>query len=157
MEFQSKIQQSCYELIKPWMEELFEDALIIQANEPVFYINFGSAVARTEVVPWGDSEAIIATRSQVVTNIEVTPDLLYYLLRENDSLYFGRFALDDANDIIFEHSLVGSTCDQQELKTSVITVVKFADEYDDKIVNRWGGQRALDRQPPGNNGSTTQD
>jgi len=147
MEFQSKVQQSCYEMIKPWMGELFEEALIISDTEPVFFINFGSAVARTEVVPWGDGEAIIATRSQVVTNLEVTPDLLYYLLRENDSLYFGRFALDDANDIIFEHSLVGSTCDQQELKTSVITVVKFADEYDDKIVNRWGGQRALDRQP----------
>lgn len=147
MEFQSKVQQSCYEMIKPWMQELFEESLIISETEPVFFINFGSAVARTEVVPWGDSEAIIATRSQVVTNVEVTPDLLYYLLRENDSLYFGRFALDDTNDIIFEHSLVGSTCDQQELKTSVITVVKFADEYDDKIVNRWGGQRALDRQP----------
>ena len=46
---------------------------------------------------------------------------------------------------MFEHNLIGSTCDKEELKTSVITVVKLADEYDDEIVARWGGQRALDR------------
>jgi len=147
MKFQTDVQKSCYERIIPWMQELFEESLVSSDDEPAFLVNFGSAIARTEVVPWGETEAIIATRSCVVTDVTITPDLMEYLLRENDSLYFGRFAIDEHNDIIFEHSLVGSTCDPQELKTSVVTVVKFADEYDDNLVQRWGGKRALDRHP----------
>ncbi|OLP19263.1 hypothetical protein BST81_05740 [Leptolyngbya sp. 'hensonii'] len=147
MEFVTPVQKSCYEKIKPWMEELFQDAILtMNDREPLFTVNFGSASAFTEVVPWGETEAIVVTQACVVTNIEITPDLMYYLLRENDSLYFGRFSIDSQDDVMFEHSLVGSTCDKQELKTSVITVIKFADEYDDKIVAKWGGQRALDRQ-----------
>ncbi|MDX2099720.1 MAG: YbjN domain-containing protein [Leptolyngbyaceae cyanobacterium bins.59] len=147
MEFITPVQQACYERIKPWMEELFKDAILtFDEKEPLFIVNFGSASAFTEVVPWGEGESIIVTQACVVTDLEITPDLMYYLLRENDSLYFGRFSIDTQDDVIFEHSLVGSTCDKQELKTSVITVVKFADEYDDKIVARWGGHRALDRQ-----------
>jgi hypothetical protein len=39
---------------------------------------------------------------------------------------------------------VGSTCNQKELETSVRAVLEIADRYDDEIVERWGGQRALD-------------
>ena len=40
---------------------------------------------------------------------------------------------------------MGSTCDKPELKTSVSSVVLIADEYDDLIVEKWGGERAIDR------------
>jgi len=143
--FETPAQQACYERITPWIHELFPETVVTVDYSPMFGISLGSAVAQTEVLPWGEDEAIVLTRSYVVTQIEITSDLLYYLLRENDSLYFGRFALDSEDDIVFEHSLVGSTCDLAELRTAVITVVKFADEYDDKIVSRWGGQRAIDR------------
>ena len=46
---------------------------------------------------------------------------------------------------MFEHSLVGESCDRLELNHSVTTVIRIADNYDDEIVVRWGGQRALDR------------
>ncbi|MGP1384187.1 MAG: T3SS (YopN, CesT) and YbjN peptide-binding chaperone 1 [Thainema sp.] len=145
MKFETAAQQVCYEQIVPWMNELFGETLLILDDEPVFINNFGSAVASTKIIPWGDEESLIVTRAYVVTNIDITPDLTYYLLRENDGIYFGRFALDSENDIVFEHSLVGSTCDKKELQNSVMSVIEFADAYDDEIVVRWGGQRALDR------------
>ncbi|NET30443.1 MAG: YbjN domain-containing protein [Cyanothece sp. SIO1E1] len=145
MEFETLPQRACYEKITPWMEELIDASVLTLEDEPVFISNFGSAVASTKVVPWGDEDALIVTRAYVVTDIDITPNLTYYLLRENDGIYFGRFAIDSENDIVFEHSLVGSTCDPEELKTSVTSVIKFADEYDDEIVEQWGGQRALDR------------
>ena len=145
MQFETVAQQRCYDIISPWMDELFGGTVLRLEDEPVFINNFGSAVASTKVIPWGEEEALIVTRAYVVTNIEITPDLTYYLLRENDGIYFGRFALDSENDIVFEHSLVGSTCDRAELQNSVMSVVEFADAYDDEIVSRWGGQRALDR------------
>jgi hypothetical protein len=60
-------------------------------------------------------------------------------------MIFGAFGLDVNGDIIFEHSIVGSTCDKKELESSVRAVLEIADKYDDKIVAEWGGMRALDR------------
>ncbi|MBD0267059.1 YbjN domain-containing protein [Pseudanabaena sp. FACHB-2040] len=145
MEFKTPAQKEIYERISPWMNELFSESVITFEDEPLFIVNFGSAVASTRVVPWGEDEALITTRSYVVTDLEVTPDLTFFLLRENNGIYFGRFALDDENDIVFEHSLVGSACNLIELKHSVMTVIRIADDYDDEIVTRWGGKRALDR------------
>jgi hypothetical protein len=145
MDFQTSAQQACYERISPWMYELFGGSVLTFGDEPLFIINFGSAVTSTRVMPWEGDDALITTRSYVVTDIEIAPELAYYLLRENNGIRFGRFALDSENDVVFEHSLVGSTCDQIELAYSVNTVVKLADDYDDEIVNRWGGKRALDR------------
>jgi hypothetical protein len=73
------------------------------------------------------------------------PIVLHYLLRENDQMRFGAFGIDDANDIFFEYSIVGSTCDRAELKAAVSAVAFTADEYDDQIAGRWGGDRAIDR------------
>lgn len=145
MEFESTAQRACYHRIVPWMEDLFGAAAFVVEDEPLFLITIGSAVASTRVVPWADNDALIITRSFVVTDITVTPELTYYLLRANNGIQFGHFALDAENDIVFEHSLVGLTCDQIELKQSVTTVIRLADDYDDEIVARWGGQRALER------------
>jgi hypothetical protein len=145
MEFESNAQRACYRRIVPWMEDLFGEAAVLFEDEPLFIITIGSAVASTRVAPWGENDALIISRSFVVTDVEITPELSYYLLRANNSIQFGRFALDGENDIVFEHSLVGSTCDQIELKHSVTTVIRLADDYDDEIVARWGGQRALER------------
>ena len=70
---------------------------------------------------------------------------MHFLLRENDRMTFGAFGIDQDGDVFFEHTIVGSTCDKPELKTSVSSVVLIADEYDDLIVEKWGGERAIDR------------
>ena len=72
-------------------------------------------------------------------------DLLHYLLRENEQLRFGAFGVDSDNDICYSHTVVGSTIDKEELQACVMAVVAMADKYDDEIVGRWGGQRAIDR------------
>jgi hypothetical protein len=145
MEFKTPGQQEVYYRILPWMDELFGEFLVVFEDEPLFIVNLGSAVASTRVVPWHDDETLITTRSYVVTDIELTPELSYYLLRENNGIFFGRFAYDAEDDIVFEHSLVGASCDLVELNHSVTTVIRIADNYDDEIVARWGGKRALDR------------
>jgi hypothetical protein len=67
------------------------------------------------------------------------------LLMENGTLRFGAFGIDSEKDIFFEHTIVGSTCDKEELRASVMAVVTNSDDYDDKIVAKWGGQTARDR------------
>ena len=145
MKFETPMQESCYEKVALWMRELFGRFPCAREDVPGLALFMGSALVEVLIFPWGDDEAIINTRSYVVTNVELTPDLMRYLLRENANMRFGAFGIDDKGDIIFEHTIVGSTCDKPELEASVTSVLEIADRYDDKIVDRWGGMRALDR------------
>lgn len=145
MQFQSTMQEACYEKVALWMRELFGKFPCARDDVPGLAVFMGSALVEVFVFPAGENEAVINTRSYVVTEVELSADLMRFLLRENINMRFGAFGIDDQGDVIFEHTIVGSTCDKPELEASVKAVLEIADEYDDKIVERWGGKRALDR------------
>lgn len=146
MEFETEAQQACYENVARWMKELFGEQFTIQRDDtPVIAVTYGSAVSQTGVFPWKESDALVNTRAYVVTGAELTRETLEYLLHRNDDALFGAFGLDDDGDILFEHSLLGSTCTKEDLRVSVMAVLTTADEEDEEIVSRWGGQRAADR------------
>jgi T3SS (YopN, CesT) and YbjN peptide-binding chaperone 1 len=145
MEFASEAQKQCYERIVPWLREVFGGAALVREDRPVIGVARGSAFAQVGVFPWGDADAIITTRAYVVADADLNEELLRFLLHENGGMHFGAFGIDDDGDIFFEHSIVGSTCDKKEIEASVTAVVRAADDYDDLIVARWGGRRALDQ------------
>ncbi|MDY7021159.1 MAG: YbjN domain-containing protein [Cyanobacteriota bacterium] len=145
MKFETSQQETCYEKVEAWMRELYGKFPSPKKDVPGFSLFMGSAQVDVLVFAWGGTDAIITTCSSVVTGVKLTPDLMQFLLRENYNMRFGAFAVDEQGDIVFEHTIVGSTCDKPELKASVNAVLKIADDYDDKIVERWGGKRALDR------------
>jgi hypothetical protein len=145
MKFETLKQEACYEKIERWMRELYGKFPCPKSEVPGLALFMGSAQVEVLVFPWGKDDAIITARSYVVTGAELTPDLMRFLLRENHNMRFGAFGVDERGDIVFEHTIVGSTCDKLELEASVNAVLEIADDYDDKIVERWGGKRALDR------------
>ena len=145
MQFQTAIQEACYNKIATWMRELYGKFPCAREDVPGLAMVMGSALVEVFVFPWEKDDAIINARSYVVTDVELSPDLLHFLLRENNIMRFGAFGIAEHGDIIFEHTIVGSTCDKLELEASVNAVLEIADDYDDKIVERWGGRRALDR------------
>ena len=145
MRFETPAQQECYEKILPWMRDMFGDFAGQHTENPEFAVVVGSALAQTAVFPFGEEESVISTRAYVVTGAELTAELMHFLLRENDRMTFGAFGVDSDGDIFFEHTILGSTCDHEELTSSVSAVVLIADEYDDNIIDRWGGKRAIDR------------
>lgn len=127
------------------MREAFGELMFPRDDTPAFGLIVGSALTHIAVFPWGKDDSIINARSYVVTGVELTPDLQRYLLEKNGEVLFGAFGVDKSGDIFFDHTIVGSSCDKNELKTSVIAVANTADKYDDEIISRWGGQRAVDR------------
>jgi hypothetical protein len=145
MEFETAAQEKIYERVLPWVSDLFGGSVLRKPDAPVIGVMYGSAFAQIGVFPWGEDDAVITTRSYVVTGTDLTPELMRYLLLENAGMRFGAFGIDEEGDVLFEHSIVGSTCDQRELESSVVHVARTADEYDDTIVERWGGERALDQ------------
>jgi hypothetical protein len=80
----------------------------------------------------------------VARGSDLNQQCLEFLLRENHSFVFGAFSVDKEGDIAFSHSILGETCDKDELRHLVLSVAAVADQYDDKIVSRWGGQRGTD-------------
>lgn len=147
IEFQHDAQRATYEKVLPWMRDLFGDYVTVAEDRPVFWVLIGSAWTSTTVYPWGDNYATITSRAWLVTGAELNADLLKYLLRENADMRFGAFGIDADGDILFEHTVVGSTCDKAELRSSVQAVAFTSDKYDDEIVRRFGGTRMIDRQP----------
>ncbi len=143
MEFLTSTQQECFEKIKPWMEELFLSASKPLDDMPVFEVSVGSTFAFVQVAPWHE-DATITARAYVASGADLNTELQLYLLRENDTMRFGAFGVDESGDIIFQHTIIGSTVDKNELKETVANVMRIADQYDDYIVEKWGGKRGLD-------------
>jgi hypothetical protein len=145
MQFESEIQKTVHAKVAGYMKEVFGEQAQARSDRPAFGVQVGSSLTHVVVAPWSEEECVVMVRSYVVYQAELVPELLQYLLRENDSKRFGAFGVDKDGDIFFEHSIVGSTCDKGELKASVLAVVWTADQYDDIIIQRWGGMRESDR------------
>lgn len=146
MQFESEAQKTTYEMIAPWMKELFGEFVMARDEVPVFGLALGTSLTTVMVMPWGDDNSIIAVRSIVVRQPQINLDLAMYLLNHNATFRFGAFGIDSDGDIIFDHTIVGSTCDKPELRASVLATAHTVDKYDDEIVSRWGGTRARDEQ-----------
>lgn len=146
MEFQTPAQQACYTRVSIWVEEFFSHIPWEKLDDPGFGLFMGSAWVEVRILPWHE-DTIINIRSTVVSGAHLTPELLHFLLRQNGQVLFGAFSLSPEDNITFEHTIMGSTCDVEELQASVFAVLKVADQYDDQIVARWGGERALDQTP----------
>lgn len=140
----SPIQQKTLDKVSTWIQSKFEHVPHEPLDEPGFGLFMGSAWVEVKVQPWKE-DTIINVSSSVVSGANVDFDLLNFLLQENDELVFGAFSMDEGGTVRFQHTIVGSTCDPEEFQASVEAVLEVADDYDDQIVEKWGGERALDK------------
>lgn len=140
----SPVHEQTLTKVSNWIKELFSHVPWEPLDEPGFGLFMGSAWVEVKVHPW-KRDTIINISSKVVSGANLHPDLLRFLLNQNDELVFGAFSINPEGDIRFQHTIVGSTCDREELEASINAVLEVSDEYDDRIVKSWGGQRALDK------------
>ena len=117
-----------------------------KVDDALYVIKQGSAYVMITIVPWGRDKAMLRCTAQLVKGINVDGDLAKQLLELNGYLRFGSFAWDPAEEtVLFVHSILGgSTLDPDELMATLRDVALIADEYDDKLVEKYGGQRMLD-------------
>jgi hypothetical protein len=147
MDQANKLKNEVEARVAAWMRELFGTMTQPREGGGLHRVHFGSATVDVSVTPWGEREVVITAQAAVVHGATLQPDLMQYLLQKNGELRFGAFGLDATGDIVFRHSIVGSTCQKEELKASVQQVMLVADLSDDEIVKRWGGRRARDLAP----------
>lgn len=117
-----------------------------KVDDCLFVVKQGSAYVMINVVPWGEEQAMVRCVSQLVKGISMNGKLARQLLELNARLRFGAFAYEPTSQtVLFIHSILGgATLDPDELTATLRDVALIADEYDDKLVEHYGGQRMSD-------------
>lgn len=117
-----------------------------KVDERLYVVKQGSAYVMVNIVPWGNDQAMVRCAAQVVKGIQLTRELAVQLLQLNAHLRFGAFAWDAAeNVVLFIHSILGgTTLDPDELLATLSDVALIADEWDDRLADKYGGQRMQD-------------
>ena len=143
--FSSESQKACFDRVIAFAKEAFPNGVEVADGAPLLSVRSGSAVTFVSVAPMSIEDAVVTVRAYVVSHATITRELAVFLLVANTTTVFGAFGLSAQGDIVLEHNLIGSTLSRQELEASLITIARLADDVDDEIVARWGGERALDR------------
>lgn len=117
-----------------------------KVDDRLYVIKQGSTYVMINIVPWGEDRALVRVAGQLVKGVKMTGQLAKELLHLNSMLRFGAFAFDPEGDLIlFIHSILGGhTLDPDELLATLTDVAIVADEYDDKIIEKYGGQTMRD-------------
>jgi hypothetical protein len=115
-------------------------------DDQLYVIKQGSAYVMISVVPWGENKAMVRCTSQLVKGVDVDGPLAKQLLELNSHLRFGAFAWEPTDQVVlFTHTILGgTTLDPEELMATLRDVALIADEYDDKLMKKYGGQRMID-------------
>jgi hypothetical protein len=143
MDFENAIHRQAHDRVAEYLGELFEEPYHDPENGH-FYVTYGTTVLEIAVDPYGPEEAMVVVMAYCVQGVELEDDLLLGLLELNHHLPFGSFSLV-GRDVFLAHSLFGSALDRGTLLGAIAAVANTSDEYDDRIVARYGGQTALDR------------
>lgn len=134
-----------------------------KVDERLYVIKQGSTYVMINIVPLDNDRAVIRCVAQLVRGVRMDGDLAVQLLHLNAQLRFGAFSYDPVDNLVlFSHSILGGpTLDKDELIITLTDVALVADEYDDKIISKYGGQtmreileeaaleRLLDADPDG--------
>jgi hypothetical protein len=115
-------------------------------DERLYIVKQGSTFVMINVVAIDDDRAQVRCVAQLVKGVDLNEQLAIELLELNGKLRFGGFAYEPKGKLIlFIHSILGgATLDAAELLATVSDVALLADEYDDKIIEKYGGQTMKD-------------
>jgi hypothetical protein len=115
-------------------------------DDRVFVVKQGSTFVMLTVMPMDSDRAQVRCIAQLVKGVNMTPELALELLKLNAKLRFGAFAYaEGARLVLITHSLLGGeTLDADELYSTLADLARVADEYDDQIIEKHGGQRMSD-------------
>ena len=145
-QFQTETQAKVYANVAQILKDQFGAQARPNDQAPQFNIRAGSAFVTVVVSPINDKATVVRAYSWVVTGAESSTELRQFLLEQNFNMRFGGYATEPGTgDILFTHAVLGEGLDTDELMWTVMAVANTADEADDQIVQRFGGQRAVDR------------
>lgn len=141
--FHTPCQERVYLQVRGYLDMLVDEHFD-DAEHCDFYLKYGSTLVEISIEPYGQDDAIVEIVAFCVYGVEPTAGLTRELLRFNAELPMGAFSMVH-NDVFYSHAFLGRRLDPDQLISSLDNVAMVADEHDDIIVEKYGGERALDR------------
>jgi len=111
-------------------------------EDGLYVIKQGSTLVMLSVHSWRQNHAVVRLVAQLVKGVSMEVPLALELLEINAVLRFGAFAYVPAGEVIlFCHTLADrELTDEEEFMETIRDFALVADEYDDRIAARFGGQ-----------------
>jgi hypothetical protein len=148
MEFKTDAHKRVHEKTRDFLHTLFGE-VNVKLMDDTFVLQEGSTFVYVRTFPIGEKKSGVEIFSYVVVDVEVTEQLMRYLLTYNLRLILGAFGLargeGSKGTVLLTHTILGDSMDREELYGSVSAIARVADDLDDQIVTAFGGQTALDR------------
>ena len=148
MEFKTEAHERAYEKTRSYLHTLFGE-VNIKAMDDTFVLQEGSTFVYVRVFPIGDKKSGVEIFAYVVVDVDVTEQLMRYLLTYNLRLILGGFGLargeGDKGSVLLTHTILGNSMEREELYGSVSAIARVADDLDEQIVSAFGGRTALDK------------
>lgn len=141
--FRTPCQEQVYHSVKSYLDELVDEHFD-DAEHCDFYLKYGSTVIEISIYPYEEDDAVVEILAFCVQGVEPSFELATELLRLNVEEPLGAFSMS-GSDIYFSHAFLGRKLQPDQLIASLNHVASVSDEYDEKIVDKYGGQTALDR------------
>lgn len=141
--FHTRCQEEVYRQVKSYLDELVDEHFD-DAEHCDFYLKYGSTVLEISIDPYEEDDAVIEVLAFCVQGVESSYDMTRELLRLNSEIPLGAFSMV-GNDIFFSHSFLGRRMRPEQFIASLDAVASISDEYDEKLVKRYGGETALER------------
>jgi len=140
--FHTRCQEEVYRQVKSNLDELVDEHFD-DAEHCDFYLKYGSTVLEISIDPYEEDDAVIEVLAFCVQGVEPSFEMMRELLRLNSEVPLGAFSLV-GKDIFFSHSFLGRRMRPEQFIASLDSVASISDEYDDKLVARYGGETALE-------------
>lgn len=141
--FHTQGQEDVYRQVKSYLDELVDEHFD-DASHCDFYLKYGSTVLEISIDPYEEDDAVIEILAFCVQGVTRSPELMEELLRLNSELPLGAFSMV-GSDIFFSHSFLGRRLRGEQLIASLDAVASISDDYDDRIVTKFGGETALEK------------
>jgi hypothetical protein len=124
---------------------LCSSAAYRKVEDGLYCVKQGSTLVMISVHPWG-KHAVVRLTAQLVAGVAMEVSLALELLELNSVLRFGAFAFQPTGQVVlFFHTLLDRDLgDPEEFRETVRDFAMVADDYDDRIAARYGGQTMQD-------------
>ena len=141
--FHTRCQEEVYRQVKSYLDELVDEHFD-DAEHCDFYLKYGSTVLEISINPYEEDDAVIEVLAFCVQGSNLSFEMTQELLRLNSEVPLGAFSLV-GNDIFFSHSFLGRRLHPEQFIASLASVASISDEYDEKLVAKYGGETAIER------------
>lgn len=112
-----------------------------------YLVEYGSTSLWIRPLQWGEGRTILNLIAFVLRDVpkEGNEAMFEEFSVHNERLVFGRFYWTDEGSgsgrILLEHNLLGEVEDEEQLKAVIWSLLMTADDIDEKLQARYGGER----------------